>query len=58
MGIPAALAALTTPIAPFACVLVRALIKSASVPLDNHGWEALAEGTVLAIRGGEVLEQA
>lgn len=27
----------------------------ASVPLDDHGWEALAEGTVLTIRGGEVL---
>ncbi len=27
----------------------------ASVPLDENGWEALDEGTVLAVRGGEVL---
>ena len=29
----------------------------ASVPLDDQGWEALPEGTVLALKGGEVLKQ-
>ncbi|MFQ6004176.1 MAG: class II glutamine amidotransferase [Woeseia sp.] len=29
----------------------------ASVPLDNQGWEALPEGTVIALKEGEVLKQ-
>ena len=29
----------------------------ASVPLDDQGWEALQEGTVLALKDGEVLKQ-
>ena len=29
----------------------------ASVPLDDQGWEALPEGTVLALKDGEVLTQ-
>ncbi len=27
----------------------------ASVPLDNQGWEELEEGTILALKDGEVL---
>jgi len=30
----------------------------ASVPLDDRGWEELAEGTVLALKDGEILKQA
>ncbi len=29
----------------------------ASVPLDDKGWEALQDGTVLALKDGEVLKQ-
>jgi len=29
----------------------------ASVPLDDQGWEELEEGTVLALKDGEVLKQ-
>jgi predicted glutamine amidotransferase len=29
----------------------------ASVPLDNQGWEGLEEGTILALKDGEVLTQ-
>lgn len=29
----------------------------ASVPLDDQGWEALDEGTVLALRDGDILKQ-
>jgi glutamine amidotransferase len=32
-------------------------ILLASVPLDDQGWEALQEGTVLALKNGEVLKQ-
>ena len=30
----------------------------ASVPLDDRGWEGLEEGTVLALKDGEILRQA
>jgi glutamine amidotransferase len=33
------------------------VVLLASVPLDDEGWEALDEGTVLAVKDGEVLEQ-
>lgn len=33
------------------------VVLLASVPLDDQGWEALDEGTVLAVKDGEVLEQ-
>lgn len=29
----------------------------ASVPLDDQGWEALEEGTILALKVGEVIKQ-
>jgi len=35
----------------------RQTVLLASVPLDDQGWEALAEGTVLALKDGEILQQ-
>jgi predicted glutamine amidotransferase len=33
------------------------IVMLASVPLDDHGWDALPEGTVIALKDGEVLKQ-
>ncbi len=33
----------------------RAVVSIASVPLNDEAWRPLAEGEVLAVRGGEVL---
>lgn len=35
----------------------RQTVLLASVPLDDHGWADLPEGTVLALKDGEVLKQ-
>jgi len=35
----------------------RQTVMLASVPLDDQGWEVLEEGTVVALKNGEVLKQ-